>query len=155
MGRPIDARGWLFEVEDTTPTTPAWLRLSNINSWTYNPSENEETADTTTNDSDGLYEQDVMQRGATLEVSGQYAQTSGVRDPGQDYVDNTWAWRLGSESRGRMRYRHKTQTDWSIWECTVTPGEQGGEHNAKTSWGATFTRCGAPTTEAVVPDGGA
>ncbi|MCG7524942.1 hypothetical protein MHW47_10900 [Streptomyces sp. OfavH-34-F] len=156
MGRPIDARGWYFEVEDiTTPATPVWLRLPNIRSWTYNPSENEETADTTTNDSEGLYEQDVMQRGAKLEVSGEYAQTSGTRDPGQAYIDNVWGYRLGSESRNRIRYRHKSQTDWTIWECTVTPGEQGGEHNAKTSWGATFTRCGAPSTEAVVPDGGA
>lgn len=150
MGRPIDARGWYFEVEDTTtPATPVWHRISNVNSWTHNPSENEETADTTTNDSEGLYEQDVMQRGATLEVSGQYAVTAGVRDPGQNYIDNVWAWRLGSESRGRMRYRHKSQTDWAVWECTVTPGETGGEHNAKTSWAATFTRCGAPTTAAV------
>ncbi|MDX2986355.1 phage tail tube protein [Streptomyces caniscabiei] len=150
MGRPIDARGWYFEVEDiTTPATPVWHRISNVNSWTHNPSENEETADTTTNDSDGLYEQDVMQRGATLEVSGQYAVTASVRDPGQNHIDNVWAWRLGSESRGRMRYRHKSQTDWSVWECTVTPGETGGEHNAKTSWAATFTRCGAPTSQAV------
>lgn len=153
MGRPIDARGWHFEVEDTTtPATPVWHRISNVNSWTNNPSENEETADTTTNDSDGLYEQDVMQRGATLELSGQYAMTNGVRDPGQDYVDNVWAWRLGSESRGRMRYRHKSQDEWTVWNCTVTPGETGGEHNAKTSWGCTFTRCGAPTVEAVVTE---
>ncbi|WP_079171459.1 phage tail tube protein [Streptomyces sp. CC53] len=155
MGRPIDARGWYFEVEDTTPTTPVWHRLPNINSWTYNPSENEETADTTTNDSEGYHEQDVMQRGATLEVSGLYAVTGTLRDPGQDYVDNVWAYRFGSESRGRMRYRHRTQTEWTVWECTMSPGENGGEHNAKVSWGATFTRCGAPTTEAVVPDGGA
>ncbi|APD18655.1 major tail protein [Streptomyces phage Mojorita] len=149
MGRPLDARGWEFEVEDTTPTTPVWLRLNNLNQWSYSPSENEETADTTTNDSAGYYEQDIMQRGATLEVTGQYAQTGGVRDAAQEYIDTVWTYRFGAESRGRMRYRHKTQTKWSVWECTVTPGEQGGEHNAKVTWGATFTRCGAPTSENV------
>ncbi|CAL9480021.1 phage tail tube protein [Streptomyces sp. enrichment culture] len=148
MGRPIDARGWIFEVENATPNT--WLTLTKLKSWTYNPSENEETADTTTNDSDGYYEQDVMQRGAKIEVSGLYAATSGTPDPAQDYIDKVWAYRFGAESRGRMRYRHTSQTEWTVWECTVTPGEQGGETNAKTSWGATFTRCGAPTTEAVV-----
>ncbi|MEU3102927.1 phage tail tube protein [Streptomyces griseoflavus] len=149
MGRPIDARGWIFEVEDhAAPDT--FIPLRNLTSWTHNPGESEETADTTTFDSNGYYEQDVMQRGATIEVSGLYAQTDGTRDPGQLYIDETWAYLLGEESRGRMRYRHTTQTEWTLWECTVTPGEQGGETNAKTSWAATFTRCGAPTTAPVV-----
>jgi hypothetical protein len=149
MGRPIDARGWIFEVENhATPNT--FIPIRNLTSWTLNPGENEETADTTTFDSNGYYEQDVMQRGATLELSGQYAATDGTRDPGQLYIDETWAYLLGEESRGRMRYRHTSQTEWTVWECTVTPGEQGGETNAKTSWGATFTRCGAPTTAPVV-----
>ncbi|MEV2203736.1 hypothetical protein AB0E11_27770 [Streptomyces fradiae] len=148
MGRPIDARGWIFEVESATPST--WLRLAKLTSWTFNPAENEETADTTTFDSNGYFEQDIMQRGATIEVSGLYAATSGTPDPAQDYIDTTWAYRFGEESRGRMRYRHTSQTEWTVWECTVSPGEQGGETNAKTSWGAKFVRCGAPTTEAVV-----
>ncbi|MFD5873712.1 phage tail tube protein [Streptomyces sp. NPDC060322] len=148
MGRPIDARGWEFEVE--TATADTFVRLGNLTSWTHNPGENEETADTTTFDSDGYYEQDVMQRGATIEVSGLYAATSGTRDAGQDYVDKVWTYRLGEESRGTMRYRHVSQDEWTVWECTVTPGEQGGETNAKTSWGATFTRCGAPSTAEVV-----
>lgn len=149
MGRPIDARGWIFEVEDhAAPGT--YLTLGNLTSWTLNAGESEETADTTTFDSNGYYEQDVMQRGATIEVSGLYAQTDGTRDPGQAYIDETWAYRLGEESRGRMRYRHTSQDEWTVWECTVTPGEVGGETNAKTSWSATFTRCGAPTTEPVV-----
>ncbi|MFB6846205.1 phage tail tube protein [Streptomyces sp. NPDC056373] len=149
MGRPIDARGWIFEVEDhTAPNT--FIPLRNLNSWTHNPGENEETADTTNFDSNGYYEQDVMQRGATIQVSGQYAATNGTRDPGQLYIDETWAYLLGEESRGRMRYRHTSQTEWTLWDCTVTPGEQGGETNAKTSWAATFTRCGAPTTAPVV-----
>lgn len=149
MGRPIDARGWEFEVEGATPNT--FIRLANLKSWNENPGENEETADTTDFDSDGYYEQDVMQRGATIEVSGSYAATSGTRDPSQDYIDKTWAYQFGEDSRGRMRYRHASQTQWTVWECTVTPGERGGETNAKTSWAATFTRCGAPTTEAVTP----
>ncbi|MCX4824247.1 hypothetical protein OG883_31200 [Streptomyces sp. NBC_01142] len=148
MGRPIDARGWEFEV--ATETAGTFVRIGNLTSWTHNPGENEETADTTTFDSDGYYEQDVMQRGAKIEVSGLYARTSGTRDAGQDYIDKTWAFKFGEESRGKLRYRHTSQTTWAVWECTVTPGENGGETNAKTSWGATFTRCGAPTTAAVV-----
>lgn len=149
MGRPIKARGWIFEIEDAaTPGT--FITLGNLLSWTHNPGENEEVADTTHFGSEGHYEQDVMQRGATLELTGQYAQSSGTRDAGQLYVDETWAYQFGEDSRGTLRFRHQSQTDWTVWECTVTPGERGGEHNAITSWAATFTRCGAPTTEAVV-----
>lgn len=148
MGRPIDARGWTFEVETATPD--AFVRIGNLLSWTENPGENEETADTTDFDSEGMYEQDIMQRGATIEVTGQYTTTAGARDPGQEYIDKIWAYLLGEVSRGRMRYRHMSQNEWAVWECTVTPGERGGETNAKTSWAATFTRCGAPTTDAVV-----
>nr|WTB07394.1 hypothetical protein OG546_26155 [Streptomyces antimycoticus] len=149
MGRPIDARGWIFEVENhATPNT--FIPIRNLTSWTLNPGENEETADTTTFDSNGFFEQDVMQRGATLELSGLYAATDGTRDAGQLYIDETWAYLLGEASRGKMRYRHTSQTEWTVWDCTVTPGEVGGETNAKTSWGATFTRCGAPTSEEVV-----
>lgn len=148
MGRPIDARGWEFEIE--TGTADTFVRLGSLKSWTHNPGESEETADTTTNDSDGYYEQDIMQRGATIEVTGLFAATSGMQDPGQEYIDKTWAYRFGEESRGTLRYRHTSQTEWTVWECTVTPGEQGGETNAKTSWSAKFTRCGAPTIAEVV-----
>jgi len=143
MGRPIDARGWIFEVETDTDV---WSAVTRLNSWTNNPGENEETADTTVFESGGAYEQDVMQRGSTLELSGQYAVTAGVRDTAQDFIDNEWGIAVGEESRGRLRFRHESQTTWVIWDCTVTPGERGGEHNAKTSWAATFTRCGWATT---------
>lgn len=149
MGRPIDARGWIFEVEDSA-AAGTFITLGNLKSWTLNAGENEETADTTTFDSEGHYEQDVMQRGATIELEGLYAATSGTRDPGQLYVDETWAYLLGEESRGTLRFRHSSQTEWTVWEATVTPGEIGGETNDKTSWGCTFTRCGAPSSEAVV-----
>lgn len=155
MGRPIDARGWTFEVRDEVATTEKWIPLGNLTSWSRNEGENEETAETTSFDSDGYYEQDIMQRGATIEVEGLYAQISaGVPDPGQAYVDNEWAFRLGSASRGRLRWRHETQNVWVIWEATVTPGEQSGGTNEKTSWSATFTRCGKPTTAPVAPAGG-
>ncbi|GGW67909.1 hypothetical protein FHS32_005218 [Streptomyces albaduncus] len=151
--RPIDARGWIFEVEDLDAATPTWLPLPGITTFTHNPGENEETADTTAFDSDGQYEQDVMQRGATLSLEGQYRvskTTPDAQDPGQNYVDTVWAAGLGTESRGNIRWRHTTQTSWVVWEATVTPGEKGGGTNEKTTWAATFTKCGAATTAAVV-----
>lgn len=151
--RPIDARGWLFEVEDDDAATATWLPIAGITTFTHNPAENEEATETTAFDSDGMYEQDVMQRGASLTVEGQYRidKTTKAQDPGQAYIDHDWAQRLGIDSRNRIRWRHNTQTKWAVWEATVTPGEQGGGNNDKTSWSATVTRCGAPTMVEVAP----
>ncbi|WP_149180877.1 phage tail tube protein [Streptomyces sp. TRM49041] len=152
--RPIDARGWLFEVLDAAAATETWLPIAGLTSFTHNPGENEETAEWTAFDSEGYYSQDVMQRGATLEIEGQYRvdKPTGAQDAGQAYVDTVWAYKLGSDSNNKVRWRHKSQTAWVIWDATVTPGEQGGETNDKTSWSATITRSGKPTTAAV--DGG-
>lgn len=152
MGRPISARDWIFEVldEPNSTTVDTYLPIEKVNSWTLNRSENEETADTTVNESDGHYEQDVMQRGATIQLTGLYSAAGGAQDPGQAYVDTMWTTGTGEASRNKFRYRHKDQTEWTVWEATASPGEVGGEHNAKTSWGVTITRCGPATTEAVV-----
>ncbi|MFD7067138.1 phage tail tube protein [Streptomyces sp. NPDC059913] len=152
-GRPIDARGWIFEVQDADADTETWLPISGLTTFTHNPGENEETADTTAFDSDGQYEQDVMQRGASLEIEGQYRidKTTKAQDPGQAYIDTVWAERLGIDSRNLVRWRHNTQTKWVVWDATVTPGEQGGGTNDKTSWSATVTKCGAATSAEVTP----
>lgn len=150
--RPIDARGWVFEVEDAEASPATWIPIAGINTFTHNPGENEETVDTTVFESAGQYEQDVMQRGATLSVEGQYRvdKTTKAQDAGQAYIDHEWSARLGFDSRNRVRWRHETQTQWVVWDATVTPGEQGGGNNDKTSWSATITKCGAATTAPVV-----
>ncbi|WP_043471018.1 phage tail tube protein [Kitasatospora sp. MBT66] len=150
--RPIDARGWLFEVQDVTASSETWLRVGMLTSFSHSPGENEETEDITTFDDDGHYSQDVMQRGASISLESKYAADKvGVRDPGQAYVDEAWVPRLGAESHNPVRWRHKSQTKWVVWDATVSPGEQGGGTTEKTSWSATITRCGKPSTAAVTP----
>ncbi|WP_405018174.1 hypothetical protein OHV05_15405 [Kitasatospora sp. NBC_00070] len=153
--RPIDARGWLIEVQDLTATPETWLRLGLLTSFTHAPGESEETEDTTSFDDEGFASQDVMQRGATLSVESRFAADKvGKQDAAQAYVDNVWAYRLGADSHNPVRWRHRSQTTWVVWDATVTPGEQGGETNAKTSWSATITRSGKPTTAPVTPPAG-
>lgn len=151
MGRPIDARGWIFEVRDQSTIVERWLPIENLTKWTANASENEETAETTNFDSKGWFEQDVMQRGGQIEVEGQYAldPKTGKQVEGQAYVDQFWGQRLGSDSRNEIRYRHDSQNMWVIWDATVTPDKQEGEVNDKTGWNATFTQCGRPRYEPV------
>ncbi|MFJ1708575.1 phage tail tube protein [Kitasatospora sp. NPDC088346] len=153
--RPIDARGWLFEVQDISASTETWLRIGMLTSFSHNPGENEETEETTSFDDEGHFSQDVMQRGATIELESKYAvDKTGVQDAGQAYVDNVWAYRLGVDSHNPVRWRHRSQTKWVVWDATCTPGEQGGGTNEKTSWSATVTRCGKPTTAPVTPPAG-
>ncbi|MYV48220.1 hypothetical protein [Streptomyces sp. SID2888] len=149
--RPIDARGWIFEVEDLTATDETWLPIAGLTTFNHNPAENEETAETTAFESDGYYEEDVMQRGASLSIEGQYRidKGTGEQDPGQAYIDTEWGPRVGIESRNPIRWRHKSQSKWVVWDATVTPGEQGGGTNEKTTWSATIRRSGAPSTAEV------
>src|SRR4051794_4877263 len=144
--RPIDARGWLYQVESAPET---WLDIGHINSFKFNPGENEETAETTHFGSDGNYEEDVMQRGASLALEGQHAVDSvtGAQDPGQAYIDTVWMPRLGVDSHNRIRFRHESQTlKWAVWDATMSPGEKGGGNNDKSTWSCTFRRSGAPST---------
>lgn len=84
MGRPIDARGWVFEVLDQSHAhRERWLPIENLNSWSHNASENEETAETTSFDSKGWYEQDVMQRGGQIELEGTVRPRQGDRPTGR------------------------------------------------------------------------
>ncbi|MGH2820563.1 MAG: phage tail tube protein [Actinomycetota bacterium] len=147
--RKINARDLVLEVE--TAVADTWVAIGGFRSATFNPSENEETADTTTYGSEGEYEQEVMQRGATAEVEGLLLKddATGAQDTGQARVEVLGV-QKGVESLGRIRFRHPVDTNWKIWTCTVSIGEQGGENNDKTSWGATFTKSGPSTTAAVV-----
>ncbi|MFC8584226.1 phage tail tube protein [Streptomyces sp. NPDC057217] len=151
--RPIDARGWLFEVQDLEAETETWLPIAGIDSWSMNPGENEETSENTAFDSEGYYEEDVMQRGASITVEGKFRihKVTKERDPGQAYIDGDWTNRLGFDSHNPIRYRHNTQTSWVVWDATMSPGEQSGGNNDKTAWSATFRRNGKPTTAVVTP----
>jgi hypothetical protein len=83
----INARDIQIEVADSSGAT--WIPVGGLNSAVPNGGENEEVVDTTTFDSGGYYEQEVIQRGATLELEGfllQDAET-GALDPGQSRID--------------------------------------------------------------------
>ncbi len=147
----INARDLVIEVQVSNGTTPVWAEIGGLLTATPNPGENEETSDNTTFESQGHYEQEVMQRGATLSLEGRQLKddTTGEPDPGQARCEELGA-AVGRASLGKIRFRHPVDTEWKVWTCTATLGEQGGGHNDKSAWGVTFTRSGASTTEAVV-----
>ncbi|WP_017972526.1 phage tail tube protein [Actinopolyspora halophila] len=149
MGKQIDARGWVFEIDDGTGTD-TWLPIGELTEFTLNSSENEETANTTTFESQGMYSSQAMQRGATLELTGMWAydDTGTSRDPGQQRVEDM-AGKVSDASLTQLRFRHDSQSEWKIWTCWLTLGEQGGGTNAKTSWACTAHRSGPSTTQAV------
>jgi hypothetical protein len=147
--RKINARDIIVQVSDGA-AVPTWLAIGGLNSVTPNPSENEESADTTTYDSDGNYEGEIMQRGAAMEMEGFLLKDhlTGAPDPGQARCEYM-ATLTGYDSLGSIRFRHPMDTTWKVWTATFSIGEQGGGNNDKTSWSCTITRSGASTTAAV------
>jgi hypothetical protein len=146
----INARDMIVQISDGQ-NTPAWLDIEGLNTVTVKPGENEETADTTTFASQGAYEQEIMQRGASMEVEGFRIvdSTDGSAADGQARVEAAAAL-LGSASLVDIRFRHVTNaTTWKTWKATVSVGDQGGGNNDKVGWSATFTRSGLPSTAAV------
>lgn len=147
--RQINARDLIFEVSDMA-VTPVWTAVGGLLSGSVNYGENEETVDTTTWDSEGYYEQEKMQLGASLSLEGRFLQdpATGTRDPGQQLVE-AHGELLGNASQINIRFRYPGATTWKVWKATVSVGEQGGGTNDKVGWAADFTRCGAPTTAVV------
>lgn len=147
----INARDWIFEVsEDPDATTPVWAQVAGLESFSLNNSEGEESVDTTTFSSAGKAESQAMQRGASLSLEGKIVKNGAVQDAGQVAAENLAAL-VGEASLGGVRFRHTSDTAWSVWmQAWVSLGEKGGGNNDKTSWSATFTRSGAASTAAVV-----
>lgn len=148
----IPVRDIIIEVSDGA-ATPVWTEIGGLTSFVVNPGENEEAEDNTTFDSEGAYEQYVMQRGAVIELEGKLLSdpADDTRDPGQEVVeDNAGEDKVGIDSIGQIRFRRPGATQWKRWNCTTSVGEQGGETNNTNSWAATFTRSGKSTLVAVV-----
>lgn len=146
----IPARDIIIEVEDSTPGT--WLGVENLKTATINRSENEETADLTNFNSEGAYEQWIMQRGASMALAGDEFKddTTGALQPGRARVEALASEdSVASDSHGRVRFRHPMSTSWRIWTATFSVAESGGETNAVSSWAATITKSGKSTTAAV------
>lgn len=148
----LNARDHIIEVSDMATPTPTWIEIAGLTSFAPDPSSNEEVADTTTFDDEGNYRQEKMQKGATLAIEGLRIadSTTGTPDAGQAEVED-WHELLGPESVRQIRFRHVLDTNWKVWDATVTVGEGGGGNNDKSTWAATFTRCGPSTTVAVTP----
>lgn len=148
----IDARGWEFLVEATDLEGALWLEIGGLNSFELDPSANNETVDYTTFRSNGEYEGEAMQRGGSIEFEGFVERDDddiAIPDPGQARIDELGA-KTSKASHGRLRFRHDTDDDYTVWRFYVEPGAKGGGNNDKTSWAATLTRSGAATTAPVV-----
>jgi hypothetical protein len=143
----IAARDWIFQISDGQPT-PTWLDIAEINEFDDDPSANEEVTDGTVFDSDGEYEGRKMQKGRSIELTGFFSKTGAARDPGQARVEAV-AELVGIDSLGALRFRHTSDTSWTVWNAIVSCPSRGGGNNAFTGFKAKFTRSGAATTAPV------
>lgn len=141
---PYDSRACEFEIEDPA-NEGTYTAIKGIN--THTVSRSSQTTDTTTYASDGDAEQQIMQRGLSLKLGGfrLVDQSTGALDPGQALVE-TLASQKSDDSLGKIRFAGPGATSWTVWTATAELDDEGGDNNAKESWGVTFTRSGASST---------
>lgn len=141
----LPARNIIFQAQAADGVT--WLSVGGMNDFSADPSANSATADTTTFDSGGTYEQRVMQRGAMITMAGlRLADTiTGALDAGQARLD-TLGTLTGEASVGTVRFRYgSADPQWRVWTATVESSALGGKNNDETTWGAKITRSAATT----------
>jgi predicted secreted protein len=145
--KQINARDLLFQVLAADGTT--WNTVTGITTASIKWDDQEQNVDITTYDDAGAYSQEIMQRGASLQIQGRKKQDSvtGVYDVGQARLD-TLATTVGVSSQGSIRFRYPVETTWRNWTATVTRSDEGGGSNDKVGFSYTVMRCGAQTTTA-------
>lgn len=148
-----NARDYLFEVSlDPSAAVPVWAQVGAVDTFTLSRNANGANVETTDFDSDGEYEGQMMQRGASLQLAGKrkYTGDPATPDAGQAACDALAA-ETGEASLGGVRFRHTDETSWEVWTAYAEPADNGGGNNDKSGWGVTFTRSGAKSSVAVTP----
>ncbi|MFF1790748.1 phage tail tube protein [Kitasatospora sp. NPDC058243] len=140
----IAARNYLFQV--AVGATPTWNSIAGLKSFSHNPGDHDSHTESTDFDSQGQYEEIVLQRGGSLKLEGlrRIDKVTGLADPGQAALD-ALAQGLVDASIGQIRFRHQSETQWRVWNCTAKSAELGGDTNALGKWGMELTRTGAET----------
>ncbi|MFB7908111.1 phage tail tube protein [Kitasatospora sp. NPDC056076] len=140
----IAARGYIFQVG--VGAGPTWTPVAGIKSFSHNPGDHDAHTESTDFDSQGQYEEIVLQRGGSLKLEGlrRIDKTTGLADPGQAALD-ALAQGLADNSVGQIRFRHSTELQWRVWSCTAKAQELGGDTNALGKWGMEIARTGAET----------
>lgn len=138
----IEARGYIFQVP--IGSGPTWTGVKGLTTFTPNPGDKVQQVETTDFDSAGQYEETVLQRGGSIKLEGwrRIDPTTGLADPGQGYLD-ALAQGLIDTSVGQIRFRHRTETQWRVWNVTAKASELGGGTNDMGKWGMELTRTGA------------
>lgn len=138
----VNARDFTFELSDGDPT-PTWTPIGGITTMTL--SRNQEEADNTTFDSNGIPEHYVMSRGRSFSVEGKYLEdpADGTRDPGQAAVE-ALADLTGPNSLRELRITTPGGTTLTQ-SVSARLGDVGGGTNDTASWGVEFVRSGDTT----------
>ncbi|MFI6443827.1 phage tail tube protein [Kitasatospora sp. NPDC050543] len=145
--KKIEARGYILQV--AVGGGPTWTPVAGLKTLTYNPGDKDSHTESTDFDSNGQYEEVVLQRGGSLKLEGtrRVDAATGIADPGQAALD-ALAQGLADNSVGQIRFRYRTEVQWRNWYVTAKAAEQGGGTNDLGKWGVELTRTGAETLTA-------
>lgn len=142
--RKIAARGYIFQV--AVGPTPTWTAVLGLKTFTPNLGDHDAHTEATDFDSQGQYEELVLQRGASLKLEGnrRIDPVTGLADAGQAALD-ALAQGLVENSVGQIRWRHSSELQWRVWNVTAKSTELGGGTNDLGKWGMELHRTGAET----------
>jgi hypothetical protein len=145
--KKIEARGYIVQV--AVGATPTWTAVAGLTTLTPNYGDHDAHTESTDFDSQGQYEEVVLQRGGSLKLEGirRVDPVTGIADPGQAALD-ALAQGLGDNSLGQIRFRYRTETQWRVWTVTAKSTEFGGGTNDLGKWGVELNRSGAETLTA-------
>ncbi len=143
----VNAYDWAFEVESAT--AGSWLTVDRVEEFELDYGANSEEVDDTVFANNGEYAGMVIQRGATMNLSGFYSLSSGVRSTSQARIHEKGRAK-GAASLVGFRFRHETEASWRVWATAyVMLGGIGGGKTDLTSFEVTFTKSGEETTVTV------
>ncbi|MFD7413533.1 phage tail tube protein [Kitasatospora purpeofusca] len=145
--KKIEARGYIFQV--AVGGGPTWTPVLGLKTFSVNPGDHDAHTEATDFDSNGQYEEVVLQRGGSLKLEGtrRIDQATGLADPGQAALD-ALAQGLADSSVGQIRFRYRTEVQWRVWPVTAKSGELGGGTNDLGKWSMEIHRTGAETLTA-------
>lgn len=148
----VPARDMVVQVLQADNVT--WTTVEGLNSIGSDPSANEQMTEKVTYGSAGNYEGIKMQVGHSLELSGLLSKDSitGAIASGQGRI-TTLSAAVAYASLGQVRFRESgtTDTQWIRWnEATFSRSASTGGNNDLRTFGATISRNGAATLEAVL-----
>lgn len=144
----VNAHQFPISVNTGTAESPVWTNVAGLNTVTLSPSNN--TADAGDFESAGWMKNVVVERGASVQMSGlAHYDENGVKDPGQAAVES-YSTQTGMDAIATFRITLPGSKAYQFSASVTDVTPFGGGKTDLATWEATVEIWDAPTIETVV-----